>query len=53
MYTAYLFYYIFASIAFLVYIIVVTCYQQRTVRNLDSDPLVVDNDKVCSIGSTT
>lgn len=50
-YIAYLFYYISASIVFILYVLVLTCYQQKTVRKTgqwDSNCMVVENDKVCT-----
>ena len=48
-YIAYLFYFISASIVFILYVLVLTCYQQKTVRKTgqwDSNCMVIENDKV-------
>ena len=49
-YIAYLFYFISASIVFILYVLVLTCYQQKTVRKTgqwDSDCMVIENESVC------
>ena len=54
-YIAYLFYYICASITFILYVLVLTRYQQKTVQNTgqwDSKFMVVENDKVCPVGNS-